>query len=210
MKPRTALAVLVGGLTVANLGRTALVPGPWHFTFNLGIGAFAGGVAWITGLTRTEMGLSRRSAPAGLKFGLGAAAAITTGVVGLGLAGALTDDRTDMSALTMLSRALVVIPLGTVVVEELAFRGTLHGLLRQTGSERWAWVAGATLFGLWHVYPTWMADRDAAMTVGTLVATTIAGTGFIWLRVRSDSVIAPAVAHFATNSVTLAVAWILR
>jgi membrane protease YdiL (CAAX protease family) len=58
------------------------------------------------------------------------------------------------------------------------------------------------------------AADDAALTVavavaGTLVATTIAGVGFAWLRVRSQSLVAPIVAHIATNSLTFAAAWIV-
>ena len=182
--PPAALALLVGGLTGANLARSALVPGGWHLAFNLGIGVFAAAV-----------------------------------VVGLGLLGALTDDRADVSAGSMLLRAVLVIPLGTVLVEELAFRGTLHALLDRVGGPRWTWVVGAVLFGLWHVFPAWRGgavDTDlaevgrVATTAGTLVATTLAGLVFVWLRVRSDSLVAPVLAHLATNSVTFAVAWTFR
>lgn len=41
----------------------------------------------------------------------------------------------------------------------------------------------------------------------TFLATTAAGVGFEWLRRRSGSLAAPALAHLATNSVTFAVAW---
>jgi ABC-type uncharacterized transport system permease subunit len=44
--------------------------------------------------------------------------------------------------------------------------------------------------------------------IGTVIASSIAGVGFGWLRVRSDSLLAPILAHIATNSVTFAVAWI--
>ena len=50
-----------------------------------------------------------------------------------------------------------------------------------------------------------------ALTVaGTFVVTTIAGVGFLWLRTRSGSVVAPMLAHLATNSLTFAVAWAFR
>jgi membrane protease YdiL (CAAX protease family) len=42
----------------------------------------------------------------------------------------------------------------------------------------------------------------------TVVVTTAAGVGLAWLRVRSDSLLAPMLAHLATNSVTFALAWV--
>jgi len=217
--PPAASALLVGGLTGANLARSALVPGGWHLAFNLGIGVFAAGVAVAAGLGAADLGLGRATLVPGLRLGGAAFAVVTVGVVGLGLLGALTDDRADVSAGSMLLRAVLVIPLGTVLVEELAFRGTLHALLDRVGGPRWTWVVGAVLFGLWHVFPAWRGgavDTDlaevgrVATTTGTLVATTLAGLVFVWLRVRSDSLVAPVLAHLATNSVTFALAWTFR
>ena len=42
-----------------------------------------------------------------------------------------------------------------------------------------------------------------------IVVTMIAGSVFCWLRLRSRSLIAPIVAHWATNSAALIVAWIV-
>ena len=36
----------------------------------------------------------------------------------------------------------------------------------------------------------------------------LAGLGFAWLRVRSDSLVAPMLAHWATNSLAFVVAWV--
>ncbi|MFT3852681.1 MAG: CPBP family intramembrane metalloprotease [Ilumatobacteraceae bacterium] len=119
----------------------------------------------------------------------------------------------------MLWRTLVAIPFGTVLIEELAFRGAMHSLLRRLVSLPWAFVIGAVLFGLWHVVPAWRSGGGASGSVevgrlagvlGTFAATTVAGVMLIWLRVRSRSLIAPAMAHLATNSVTFAVAWATR
>lgn len=217
--PTAALVLLVGGLAVANVARSAVVPGGWHLVFNLGIGLFTVLVAVAAGLDAAELGLSPTTVGAGLRWGGAATAVVTVVVVGLGVAGALTDDRADVSLGSMLVRALVVIPLGTVLVEELAFRGVLHALLTRVGGAGWAWVGGAVLFGLWHVFPAWRGggvETDLAevgrlaTTAGTLAATTAAGVAFVWLRVRSDSLAAPVLAHLATNSVTFAVAWLLR
>lgn len=210
-----ALSGLVAALAIANIARSALVPGRWHFVFNLGIGLVAVAFAALAGLNRSEMGLDRSKQRAGLRLG-GIAFALTSLVVIVAaLTGAVSDDRTEVTFREMLLRTLVVIPLATVVVEEVAFRGTLHGLLRRVTSPRWAAAAGAVLFGLWHVFPAWRGGSAgdvevsrAAAAAGTFAATTAAGLVFVWLRTRSDSLLAPVMFHLATNSVTFAAFWL--
>jgi membrane protease YdiL (CAAX protease family) len=43
--------------------------------------------------------------------------------------------------------------------------------------------------------------------VGAVAVTFIAGLAFCWLRLRSRSLIAPVMAHVATNGLALTVAW---
>ncbi len=88
----------------------------------------------------------------------------------------------------MALRAVVIIPIGTVLVEELAFRGTLDALLRRTMSPVRSMVAGALLFGAWHL-PR-ILDDGVLVVIGTAAATASAGVGFIWLRRRSKSLLA--------------------
>jgi membrane protease YdiL (CAAX protease family) len=45
------------------------------------------------------------------------------------------------------------------------------------------------------------------LVTGTVVATFIAGLVFSWLRLRSRSLIAPILAHIATNGLALLIAW---
>ena len=46
------------------------------------------------------------------------------------------------------------------------------------------------------------------MVLGSVAVTFAAGLIFCWLRLRSRSLIAPVVAHFATNGLALTVAWL--
>lgn len=214
IRTRRFLVAAVSTLAVANVARSAVVPARWDFTFNLGTGAALLGIGIAAGLDRERLGAGRRHRRAGLRLGSLAFGAISAVVAAGGLLGLVTDDRADVGAAAMLGRVLVVIPLGTVLVEEVAFRGVLHGLLREVTDRRRAVAAGALLFGLWHVYPAW---RDGSVDVeglgrigtvlGTFAATTAAGVGFLWLRERSGSLVAPMLAHLATNSVAFAVAW---
>ena len=47
--------------------------------------------------------------------------------------------------------SMIIIPLQTVIPEELAFRGVLHGALDRAWGLRGVAAAGSLLFGLWHI-----------------------------------------------------------
>lgn len=211
-----ALVALVAWLAATNVARSLVVPDGVHLAWNLMIGAGAALIGWWAAMGWDELGLARADLGAGLRWGLGALAVISVPLVAARLLPAgeewFADGRADLGVGGMLVRALVVIPVGTVLVEELAFRGVLHGLLRRRLDVRPALLVGAALFGLWHLTPTLTGALDAGdpalgVTVGTVAATTVAGIGFGWLRVRSGSLLAPILAHIATNSVAFALAW---
>ncbi len=131
---------------------------------------------------------------------------------------AFEDERADIGGGGLLVRVLIVIPVGTVVVEELIFRGVVHGLLSRLTSVAGAVAIGAAIFGLWHVVPEWRGSggNDAVTGLGragavlaTFVSTTIAGALFGWLRARSGSLVAPVLAHVGTNTLALLAAWLL-
>lgn len=163
------------------------------------------------GLSASEWGLDRRFLGRGLRFGLIAFAVISGSVViaGLlpGVSGWFDDARADVDTGQFLFRVLVAIPLGTVLLEELASRGSLLALLRRLTSTWSAVALSSVLFGLWHLVP--ILGSSIGAIVGTLLATTAAGVGFCWLRLRSGSLVAPILAHLATNAVAFTVAWTL-
>jgi uncharacterized protein len=206
-----AVAVTVAFLVSYAIVRTWVIPGDAHVVANVAAtGALAVIAAW-SGLTADELGLARWSS--GLRVG-----GVAVAVVGLVLIvaaavpatrGYFDDDRVDVGAGEMLVRVLVVIPVGTVVFEELAFRGVLLALLRRRAEIRIAIAWSAIGFGLWHV-PALVGDDGPAAIAGTVLATTAAGIGFAWLRLRSGSLLAPMLAHLATNSGAFAVAWVVQ
>jgi membrane protease YdiL (CAAX protease family) len=205
VRAERALALLIGGLAAAVVARSTVIPSDGHFAFNVAIGAFSIGVARLAGLDATELGCDRRHVAAGLRYGGLAFLAITIAVSSAAPFGLLDDDRTAIDAGEMLLRVLVIIPIGTVLVEELAFRGALYGLLERTTTRHRSMLAGSVLFGLWHIAP--IVDDGVWVVIGTVAATTIAGAAFIWLRRRSGSLVAPTLAHLGTNSVTFALSW---
>lgn len=204
-REQVALGVLVGGLGAALAVRSA-VPRRWHLPYNVAIGACSVAVARAGGLGATELGLGREHAGAGARWGAAAFGGITLAAAVGALAGLLEDDRTDVTADEMLWQVGIAIPLGTIAVEELAFRGALHGLLERVVTPGTAWAAGAVLFGLWHVPGAW--DDGPAGVAVTLVATSVAGAGLVWLRRRSGSLLAPALAHLATNASSFFLSWL--
>jgi membrane protease YdiL (CAAX protease family) len=90
--------------------------------------------------------------------------------------------------------ALVAVPLATVLVEEVAFRGVLYGLIGRAGGPVAATVITAVLFGLWHLHP-----KVGLAGTGIVLFTALAGVVFALLRQAGGNLLAPFVAHWAAN-----------
>lgn len=175
-------------------------------------------VAWRAGLGRDDVGLAVGRMPSGLRWGVGAAAVVATVLLAAvalaevvpGIATLLADERADAVGDGLVYATLVRIPLGTAVFEEVAFRGVLLGWLLRVVTTRRAVMISSAVFGLWHIPPATVtlminhvAVRSAegiAALIGAVVVTTVAGGMFSWLRLRSGSLLAPTLAHWATNS----------
>lgn len=176
-------------------------------------------IARQAGLTWTQLGLGRSRVRAGLRWGIAAAFLVAAGYVMVAVVpwwqSALDDDSMPTGVWEAVTKALVVIPLRTVVLEELAFRGVLWALLERRWGARQATLWSAALFGLWHV-PAGLRLIDtnealrtatagstlaaAGVVVGIVLFTAIAGVLFAEMRRRSGSLLAPAGLHWATNS----------
>ena len=209
----TALAILVAW-NVA--GRPAL-PERWHLLGSLIVGALVLLVARVALLSWSELGLGPAALRPGLRWGAAAFGVIGGVVVLASLLPAtrhlFSSTRADITPAQLWLEALVTIPLGTAVVEERAFRGVLLGMMLSRLRVVPAVAVTSVLFGLWHLDPILTGagsmSHRAAVAAGTFVATTVAGVGFAWLRIRSGSLVAPIMAHVATNSVSLVAAWMV-
>lgn len=176
-------------------------------------------IARADGLTAAELGLGRDRVAAGARRGAGAAATV---VAGYAIALAFPAARATVPGSgrpwpQVAVRALVVIPLTTVLPEEFAFRGVLTALLGRRFDTRRVRIVTAGLFGLWHVLPGLGgagAANDAVHTVvgtgaraavvrvgGTVLVTTAGGLLLGELRRRSGSLLAPVLVHWAINGV---------
>jgi membrane protease YdiL (CAAX protease family) len=169
------------------------------------------------GLGWTELGLGREHWRSGLGYAL-AAVAVVGSVITVGVLLPMTRPMFLNHHYATVSGALIasmiIIPLQTVIPEELAFRGVLHGALSRAWGFRGVALMGSLLFGLWHVatslgltsgnvgFTRLFGGGTVGMLAGVtlaVLATGAAGFVFSWLRRRSGSLIAPIALHWSLN-----------
>lgn len=210
------IAVVVTVLVVTNL--VAHFTTPWASIAT--VPAAAVGLVLLLryrGLDWAELGLGREHWKSGMGYAL-AAVAVVLSVIAVGVILPVTRPMFLNNHYATVSGALiasmVIIPLQTVIPEELAFRGVLHGALDRAWGFRGVALAGSLLFGLWHIATSLgLTSNNVGFTrlfgggvVGMIsgvtlavVATGAAGFVFSWLRRRSGSLIAPIALHWSLN-----------
>lgn len=191
-------SLVVGPVCAAALIALARLAGLSWQDLGLGAGTWRRGLTWVA----AEIGA------VAVVFAAGAALPLTRN--------AFHDSRYDSLGLggTLLT-AFVLIPVGTVLLEEVAFRGVLWGLLRSARGTAAATIGSSVLFGFWHVLPSLSLSTDNAAigeavgkgqsgevisVLSTVVFTGLSGVLFCELRRRSGSLLAPAGLHWATNA----------
>jgi membrane protease YdiL (CAAX protease family) len=169
------------------------------------------------GLGWGEIGLGRQHWRSGARYAL-TAVAIVGAVIAIGAALPWTRPMFLNNHYATISGALLasmlIIPLQTVIPEELAFRGVLHGTLDRAWGFRGVATLGSVLFGFWHIasslgltsgnvgFTRILGTGFGAMmvgVVGAVIATGAAGFVFTWLRRRSGSLLAPIALHWSLN-----------
>jgi len=223
-RKRFASIAAVLTLAAATVLANRVLPG-WAYPV---CGATAAAVllalAWWARLTPSAIGLDPRTLKRALLVGMAG-----LGLVGLAFGIALVvpslrslfhDGRVGSPGFTqLLWLTLIRIPLGTVLIEEIAFRGVLPALFG--AGERWRWgpiLGAAALFGLWHALPSLALTRNAMVhdtfgglpigVVSALAMLAAAGAGVFlhWWRHTGRGVAASMLVHFATNSGGLVIA----
>lgn len=216
---------LVGLLAIGNILSNRVIP-PWFYVpcnllVALGVVLVARrAVGW------TDMGLGswRRGAIWGGALMGATLAVFLIGTVLPATRDLYQDRRVDAGVAELLYQTLIRIPLGTVLLEEVAFRGALPAVLTRRMTAPRAVVVASVLFGLWHVLPAWgisdvnpfidrlLGDGWAGQLSGIALAvagTFLAGIWLCFVRYRADSLLASVLAHIATNSFGYALAWAL-
>lgn len=173
-----------------------------------------------TGLSWSQLGLSRDGLRSGFRWGLGSIAVVASaylaGVLLPLTRSAFLDARYHLAVSGALLSAFVIIPVGTIFVEEVAFRSVLWGMLARQFTTWRVLVASSVLFGLWHILPSLHlastnqgvghavrgvgASPTVLVVMGTVGITAVGGAVAGALRHRSGSVLASAGMHWATNA----------
>ena len=214
-----ALGVVLGTAVTWNLAANLWLPWALYVPGSLLLAAILVSVAVkIGGCRWRDLGLDRRELRRGLGYGAVVALSVTV-VLALGAAlpatrGLFQDRRAaGISTAVLLYVALVRVPFGTVLLEETLFRGVLLGL----GLRRWSHMTAVNVsclaFGLWHVLPARQVTSfnpvfadlagghlgRAYGVVAAVAGTAVAGLVLCWLRLRSRSLLAPALVHATLN-----------
>jgi membrane protease YdiL (CAAX protease family) len=226
-RDRARLAVLISVLAAWNVVINLTVPSVAYVPANLAAALLLLFVSQRWGLGPRQLDLPGTNPASGIRFGI-ASAAIAVAAVGVAVSWDWTrrffEDATvvDLAGTGLAYQVLIRIPLGTALFEEVAFRGVLFGQWQRTTSLRGAAIGTSVMFGLWHILPTlgrldlnpaggyavnWPAT--VGIVAGAMVATAAAGLVFVWLRLRSGSLLAPIVAHAAINSSAFLVGWLV-
>lgn len=225
--PHRPLAAAICLLAVSNVMTNEVLPSWAYLPWSLAMTAI---LLWLAlGVDRvgpSRLGLGRDTWRRGTLVGVLVLTAIGIVLVVAALiptTSELFEDRRvgEVSALGMAYQVFVRIPFGTVLLEEVAFRGVLLGMFLQRTTTGLAVLASSALFGLWHVLPSLdisevnpvLADAfggtggAVAAVVLAVIGTALAGVVFCWLRLVSGSLVAPILTHVGTNSLGFLVAW---
>ena len=218
------VAMTVGVLFVSNVVSNRVLPGWAYVPWNASVAVLLIVLARrVDHLLRIDIGI------ANVRHGLKIGAILMTAVLAVYLVawalpathGLFKDRRVgERSAAAMLYEVLIRIPFGTVLLEEVAFRGVLLGQLGSRLHWRVGLLASSLLFGLWHVLPAWAINtvnpvlRSSGISrplaiLAAVGGTAVAGLFMSWVRIRARSLLAPVMLHIATNSFGFAIAWLV-
>lgn len=119
---------------------------------------------------------------------------------------------------SLVLRAGLTMPLGTVLVEEGAFRGVLLASLARRYPRGQAALLSSATFMLWHpavigftMVETNLTRQPLFFVLGVLLAHLVvftAGLVFCWLALTTRRITAPIAAHWVTNTAILAFLWL--
>ncbi len=227
----TTLIVVVA-LVTSVLVVVNLLTNLWARQHYLLISLWATGVllaiAWLAGLGWASLGLDF-TLGAQTKGLIWSAALVGIVVVGYAVAAALpwtrkgfADARTaNMGVGRFLYEAFLRIPVGTALMEEVAFRGVLLAAVSAAWGTVWGVAVSSVLFGFWHLLPALEFHESSSTTdrlgnnwrgklitvTGQVVGTGLAGVVFCLVRIWSDSLLPAIALHASLNALGFALSW---
>lgn len=224
---QSSVGGVLAALAVANVVSNRLLPAWGYVPWNVAVACVVVLIA-RRAVTTESMGFTewRRGAAWGTVLLVLTAIVLLIGV-GMPTFNEMYHDRRVAGGVwTWLYQAFVRIPLGTAVLEEVAFRAVLPALFAARWGVLRGCIAASACFGLWHVLPSLgltTVNPTAAKVFGTgaagvavavvfaVVSTLFVGLWWCWIRYRARSILATIIAHTASNSVAYTIAfWINR
>jgi membrane protease YdiL (CAAX protease family) len=124
------------------------------------------------------------------------------------------DTRYDQSLSAMLVSILILLPLTTVLLEELFFRGLFFGYLNNAVGQIMAIIISSTAFGLWHFYTSKSVNLDGTsisplfLSMGVIIVTALAGAFLAWLRIKGNNLISPLLVHWTINATGIVLSYL--
>ncbi len=124
------------------------------------------------------------------------------------------DARYNQDLGPMLYSIFIILPLTTVLLEELFFRGLFFGYLLTISSQLSAVIVSSVAFGLWHFFTSRNVSLEGVsispilISVGVVIATAVAGAFFVWLRIRGNNIITPILVHWTINASGVALSYL--
>lgn len=223
------LVAVIAALVLVNVINNRLAPNSHYFLWSIAGSVLFLAIGILDGNSWIDMGLGLAYLLPGLIW---AAASIGLVTVAYLIASAFRKTReafhderiVEMSGGRLAFQALIEVPFGTVLFEEIAFRAVLFSMLARRFGVVPAIIISALLFGIWHVLPsigTHEANPALGSVVGTgtrghvlavlasVATTTLAGVVFAMMRIVSGSVLAPMGLHWATNGLGYGFSWVL-
>ena len=198
--PGKVTATLFSGTAAYNVAQNVVFPAWSYVPLNAAatVGLFK--LAEQFGLTREEVGTGREHMRRGVRVGAALGCVIVIGIAaGVAIPGTrlfFRDERViGVGVGGALFEAMIRLPIGTALFEEMLFRGVLLAWLRRRTSTARAVVGSSVLFGLWHVIPTWamtslyqvgaIRDSGAVVSIGAVaggvILSGIVGAWLAWL-----------------------------
>jgi membrane protease YdiL (CAAX protease family) len=167
----------------------------------------------MAGLSLNDIGLSRSRLGTGFKYAIVAIAiiAVVFFIIYLINQNIFRDHRYDQGLSAAVKSALIIVPIQTVLFEELAFRGIIPSLIKGlNGSLLITIVVSSLLFGLWHIASAPKGELLGKQHMSNLLiialiflATSVGGAILYLLRYKSGSLVAPIAVHWFVNGVAI-------
>jgi membrane protease YdiL (CAAX protease family) len=216
------IVLLLATAIIANV-MFAKTAGWTRLAIGLAVYAILLGILYASRLSLQEVGLSFSTLRQGFVWGLFGSilVAVVLGMVLYISPDTFKDQRYNQDIGSLLLAIFITLPIYTVLIEELLFRGIIPAMFGRNMSVTLAYVASSVLFGLWHILPS-LTMKSVSLFGGTLlvprlaviassvVAPFLAGLVLSWLAFRSKSLIAPILVHWTINAVGMvfaAIAW---